>query len=67
MTNEMKQKYNEMVKKFHLGCDYLDNPKIAEEKKKKWKAEKFDKLMADMNMIAKEFKLTEEEMLNGFS
>jgi len=65
MTNEMKQKYNEMVKRFHKGCDYMDNPNVAEETKLEWWPQ-FDKLMADMNMIAEEFKLTEEEMLNGF-
>ena len=64
MTNDEKVAYNEMVKRFHKGCDYMDNPNEPQEDKEKWWPQ-FDKLMADMNMIAKEFKLTEEEMLNG--
>jgi len=65
MTNEMKQKYNEMVKRFHKGCDYMDNPNVAEETKLEWWPQ-FDKLMADMNMIAEEFKLSDKEMMEGF-
>ena len=65
MTNEMKQKYNEMVKRFHKGCDYMDNPNVAEETKLEWWPQ-FDKIMADMNMVAKEFKLSDKEMMEGF-
>ena len=65
MTNDEKRAYNDMVKRFHKGCDYMDNPNVSEETKLEWWP-KFDKLMADMNMIAKEFKLTDKEMMEGF-
>ena len=65
MTNDEKRAYNEMVKRFHNGCDYMDNPNVAEETKLEWWPQ-FDKLMADMNMIAKEFKLSDKEMMEGF-
>lgn len=65
MTNDEKKAFNDMVRRFHKGCDYMDNPNVPEEAKKKWWPE-FDSLMADMNMIAKEFKLSDKEMMEGF-
>ena len=35
MTNDEKVAYNDMVRRFHKGCDYMDNPDVAEETKKK--------------------------------
>ena len=65
MTNDEKAVYNGWVKRLKDAKAYMDdNTKTIEEREKF--IPQLEELMRDMNTIAKEFKLTEEEIENGF-
>lgn len=65
MTNDEKVFYNSLVKRLKEAEKYMDNNDIPIEERETW-IPRLQELMRDMGRIAKEFKLTEEEMLNGF-
>ncbi|MFX1296586.1 MAG: hypothetical protein ACFFD2_17235 [Promethearchaeota archaeon] len=64
MTNDEKGFYNSLVKRLKEAEKYMDNNDIAIEDREKWMPQ-LQELMRDMGRIAKDFKLTEEEMLDG--
>jgi hypothetical protein len=64
MTNKQKQEYNNFVYRLKQAALYMDDDSIPIEEREKHMP-RLRKLMQDMHDIAKEFKLTEEEMLNG--
>lgn len=64
MTNDEKVFYNSLVKRLKEAEKFMDNNDIAIEEREKW-IPQLQELMRDMGRIAKEFKLMEEEMLNG--
>lgn len=66
MTNDEKVFYNSLVKRLKEAEKYMDNNDIAIEEREKW-IPQLQELMRDMGRIAKEFKLTEEEICNGFN
>ena len=65
MTNKQKKHYNELLESLNKAKKYMNDPKIAYSKKEPH-IPRLQKLMRDMHDIAKEFKLTEEDMENGF-
>lgn len=66
MTNEQKAEYNKLVGRLQQAALYMDDNRIPIEEREKHMP-RLRVLMKDMHDIAKQFKLTEEEMLNGIN
>lgn len=64
MTDKQKQEYNTFLENLNKAIAWMDNPKVSLKKKEEF-APRVIQLMGDMDVLAKKYKLTEEEMLNG--
>lgn len=65
MTNDEKVFYNSLVKRLKEAEKYMDDNTKTIEEREKW-VPRLKGLMNDMNKIAKDFKLTNKEMMEGF-
>lgn len=61
----MKQRYNELLKRFLAGSKYLDDISIPRKIRMKWLPE-YEKIRTEMEQILSQVEHTEENILRGF-